>query len=91
MTDIVERLRDAQAHFEAVIIEGSNSYLLDMCKEAADEITRLRNALAAEREACAQVLDVMQSEMPAPRSYEHAHFCMGLEAGAAAIRARGET
>lgn len=42
MTDIVERLRDAERHFAAIIVEGATSYTLSMMREAAAEIERLR-------------------------------------------------
>lgn len=47
-------------------------------------------AVAAERERCAKILDNKREAVPKPRSYESAHYCMGLEDGAAAIRAGKE-
>lgn len=46
MTDIVKRLRDAEAHAVAVIVEGATSHMLDLFREAADEIDRLTDELA---------------------------------------------
>lgn len=43
-----------------------------------------------EREACAAFLDGEEAVVPKPRSYEMAHYCMGLCHAATAIRARGE-
>ena len=44
--DIVARLRDGQQWAEASIVEGLTSYTIDMLKEAANEIERLRSLLA---------------------------------------------
>ena len=53
--DIVARLRSGYHNLEQEIIGGLTHD--GRCLEAADEIERLRSALAAEREACAKVAD----------------------------------
>jgi hypothetical protein len=45
MSDLVKRLRDGEAHYSAVLIEGLNGYSLQLFKDAADEIERLRELL----------------------------------------------
>jgi len=45
MSEIVRRLRDGEAHYSAVLVEGLNGYSLQLFRDAADEIERLRNVL----------------------------------------------
>lgn len=57
MTDIVERAR------ADVLRSGTWADTGNLILEMADEIERLRAAIAAEREACAQLCEDMQREL----------------------------
>lgn len=94
MTDIVERLRSPE------FADVAAKYLM---AEAAAEIERLRAAVAAEREACAKIVDdecqrVLAKITPAdPASFGDTvnhnlrMTAVLLPSVAAAIRARGDT
>jgi len=88
MSDIIEKLKGEQGEARY----RGNADLHSMLVEATAEIERLRAALAdgdalrAEREKCADMIDRLRANVPIPRSYELAHYCMGLEAAAMEIR-----
>lgn len=88
MSDIVERLTSpipVSGFNSAGVLEHWEAEPSALDREAAAEITRLREALAAERDACAKIVDPPKGE---PTSPEGRLGKMVREGLAAAIRAR---
>jgi hypothetical protein len=53
MTKLVQKLRDVQEHYEAVVVEGADSHVIALMKEAALKIQILEAALQMGIQLCA--------------------------------------
>ena len=58
--DLITRLRDKSDIIPDMTVRQANAHLICLCEEAADELETLMNAVAAEREACAQVAELAE-------------------------------